>query len=465
MTAPTKAAAMPAASKPRRGKSVKAAGDQGAAPLAVSVPPAVQLIGLALLDDNPANPRDQIGDVGELADSIRSVGLLEPLIVAPAHLHRIAAGEADVVDDGRYIVIAGHRRKAACATAPLDPVPCIVRGDLVGGRDEDAMLIENLHREDLTALEEARGYQRLVDRGLSQRDIADRVGRNQSHISKRLSLLKLPDVVQQAVLAEKVTLDEARALIPLADDEGRLLDVLERRPTYQSVEQAVARHVDEIERSTKVAQLISQLKREGKTYVKNPPYDARMVYLPGDARKGHESKPCHGFTIPSWGEPELLPICTKPAEHRLDETNAHAEKARKERAKQEKAAAAKNVQRDERVAVAQSTLSKSSKALEEFAVATMLAAWLEDYFEPEVVLTLLGEPVDEASDPDVLIDQLRAFAEKGHSYRLRMLGALAIGVAEDALRTTWRSERDRIIAGYEQLLTGAGWSKPKDAAW
>ena len=102
------------------------------------------------LIDNPHNPRTDLGDLAELTDSIRAVGVLEPLIVTPT-------------DDGRHMLLFGHRRRAAAVEAGLATVPCDVRKEYAGKSAEQIadMLAENLHRRDLTGLEEAAGYEQL----------------------------------------------------------------------------------------------------------------------------------------------------------------------------------------------------------------------------------------------------------------------------------------------------------------
>jgi ParB/RepB/Spo0J family partition protein len=457
MTAVAEPAVMPTAStKPRRGKSVKAAGDQVAAPSAVgSVPPTVQLIALALLDDNPANPRDAIGDVGELAASIRSVGLLQPLVVAPG-------------EGGRFVVAIGHRRKAACELAPLDPVPCFVRGDFVNGRDEEAMLIENLHREDLTPMEEARGYQRLIERGLSQRDIADRVGRNQSHISKRLALLKLPDVARDAVLAGEVSLNDAAAVSSVADRPEVFADAWNRmavnRWTAKDAVSSAIKAADEAALKAKVtAELTAQGARIIDGYLSTYDYGSQPValsVLKAAVRKKHDTLPCHVARVDrdgsvTWG-------CDKPATHRPKPTGPDSPAAANAaaRAKAEAAAAAAKKAEQERLAVVASLVTgKPSKPVEDFALDWIVDELLE-YSDMEQVVTALGLTVQESDDPtfdDPHAAAVREFAGKGASHRLRLLVATALVSAGADHRLETR-------AACEALLTAHGWSKPAESA-
>jgi ParB family chromosome partitioning protein len=125
------------------------------------------------------NPRRGRGKLADLAASIASVGVLQPLLVTA------------VDDDDRYRIVCGERRWAAAVRAGLESVPCIVCV-LTEIQRHEAMLIENLQRSNLSKMDEAQAYARLMDLGLSQRDIASRVGRSQAHISRRMRLLTLP---------------------------------------------------------------------------------------------------------------------------------------------------------------------------------------------------------------------------------------------------------------------------------
>ncbi len=127
---------------------------------------------------------DDVADLAGLAESIRQLGVLEPLLVQRK-------------GDG-WEIIAGRRRCAASRLAGLSVVPCIVR-QMAADEAFDATLAENLHRRPLSPIEEALAYKRMSDRGLKQVQIAKRVGRSQVHVSRLLQLLKLPEATQVAV--------------------------------------------------------------------------------------------------------------------------------------------------------------------------------------------------------------------------------------------------------------------------
>jgi ParB family transcriptional regulator, chromosome partitioning protein len=161
---------------------------------------------------NPRQPRQVFDDdaLGELADSIRAVGLLQPVVVR-------------MVAPGRYELIMGERRWRACRLAGVDVIPAIVRETSDDDLLRDA-LIENLHREQLNPLEEAAAYQQLLDDfSATHEELAKRVGRSRPHISNTIRLLNLPPAVQKRVAAGVLSAGHARALLgvddPVAQEE------------------------------------------------------------------------------------------------------------------------------------------------------------------------------------------------------------------------------------------------------
>lgn len=162
---------------------------------------------------HPGNVRANVGDVKDLAASIREQGIIQPLIVA-------------VRDGGGLVLIAGHRRLAAAKLAGLKSVPVVVRRDLTANEIFQAMLVENLHRVDLSPLEEARALGRLVAAGIPQKDLARRIGRSAAHVSTRLLLNDLPDEVRGRLTAKEITLGEAQRIA--LELKGRPLGEVDR---------------------------------------------------------------------------------------------------------------------------------------------------------------------------------------------------------------------------------------------
>jgi ParB family chromosome partitioning protein len=180
---------------------------------------------------NPRNPRRSFsdGELEELASSIRERGIIQPIVV------RALRGQNDVFE-----IIAGERRWRAAQRAGLHDVPVVV----VEATDAQALelaIIENVQRADLNALEEAAGYQALIDTfNHSQDDIAQIVGKSRSHVANTLRLLKLSDAIKAHVASGKLTAGHARMLIGQPNAEALASDIISRGLNVRQVE-AIAR--------------------------------------------------------------------------------------------------------------------------------------------------------------------------------------------------------------------------------
>ncbi len=195
----------------------------------------VRLIALDQIEPNPQQPRAVFDPeaLEELAASIRTHGIIQPLIVT---------SHPEV--PGRYWLIAGERRWRAARLALLDHAPAIVREASPLQLVEWA-LVENLQRADLNPLEEAAAYQTLVEEfALTQAEIGQRVGKSRSAIANTIRLLQLPRPVQEALGAEQISAGHGRALLALSDDDSILqaLDtVLKNDLTVRQTEELVKR--------------------------------------------------------------------------------------------------------------------------------------------------------------------------------------------------------------------------------
>ncbi|HEY0193709.1 MAG TPA: ParB/RepB/Spo0J family partition protein [Kofleriaceae bacterium] len=155
---------------------------------------------------SPEQPRRKFDDVklGELADSMKTHGVIVPLVVRPR-------------PEGGYFLIAGERRWRAAQRAALREVPVVVQ-DVEEGTALERALIENVQRADLGALEEAAAYHRLAEEfGLTQEQIAERIGKDRSTVANSMRLLKLPLPVRQLVEDDRLSMGHARALLSLED--------------------------------------------------------------------------------------------------------------------------------------------------------------------------------------------------------------------------------------------------------
>ncbi len=165
-----------------------------------------------LLHASPNNPRKHFAeaDLDDLAKSIREKGLLQPLVV------RTRA-------DGEYEIVAGERRWRAAQRAGIHEIPVLIR-ELSDGEALEVALIENIQRSDLNPLEEARGYNLLLEQfHYTQQQLAESVGKSRSHISNTLRLLNLPESVRQQIESGKLTAGHARTLVA-ADSPGELAE-------------------------------------------------------------------------------------------------------------------------------------------------------------------------------------------------------------------------------------------------
>jgi len=181
---------------------------------------------------NPGQPRKNFDEteLQELADSIKTYGIIQPIIAADA-------------GDGAYIIIAGERRTRAAKLAGLETVPVIIR-DYTDQKRLEISLIENIQRTDLNPIEEAAAYKNLMDfSNLSQDELATRVGKNRSTVANALRLLKLPIEIQKSIEEGKVSSGHARALLSVTDAKSRdklYREILTNEVSVREVEKRAA---------------------------------------------------------------------------------------------------------------------------------------------------------------------------------------------------------------------------------
>ncbi len=169
-----------------------------------------RMVPLDLLQGSSLNPRKDFREeeLAELADSIRSKGLVQPILVRP-----------DPMAADRFEIVAGERRWRAAQMAGVHDLPVIVR-NLNDQEVLEFAIIENVQRSDLNSIEEAFGYRELVERfNYSQEKVSEIIGKSRSHVANTLRLLRLPDSVQALVQMGRLTAGHARALIGRTDAE------------------------------------------------------------------------------------------------------------------------------------------------------------------------------------------------------------------------------------------------------
>ena len=430
----------------------------------------LERIPLDQLHASPDNPR-AVGDVTELAASITEHGVVEPLVVVPRA-------------EGGYTVVAGHRRLAASALAGgIADAPCIVRSDLDDDQAAELRLVENLHRRDLSPLEEAAGYQALVDRGYSQRKLARQVGKSQPHISRRLSLLALPAKAIEALDAGGITVEQATTLARI--EPARVTELFKRgQPSDWDIRDTVRRQ----ELDEKMAAAAKELADAGVTVVEKMPGPAWRHRLTEPGSYGlqilpeeHAGEPCHAGLVERNGA--VTYVCTDPDRHepagesavkeRADEaddgdddvgrapTLGEARRdAREDPEWQAKQAAEHERMERRKAAIAArrewitSCLVLPADARTAVDLVALVAAEcysIEDYFDDQRVLDLLGIAVDTYGGGSRL-DAVRAYMERGSLNRARAVAAGAAIVFEAYVTPAeWSMRADQVrLLGEDQ---------------
>ncbi|WP_312794677.1 ParB/RepB/Spo0J family partition protein [Tianweitania sp.] len=175
---------------------------------------------------NPRNPRRTFGenDLTDLAQSIREHGVVQPVIVRPGRM------------DGTYEIIAGERRWRAAQRAGVTQLPVLIRevDDRVA---LELAIVENVQRADLNPVEEAMGYQQLIDEhSYTQADLGQVIGKSRSHVANTLRLLKLPTIIQDMLTSGTLSAGHARTLVTAADPSGLAKRIVEEGLSVRQAE-------------------------------------------------------------------------------------------------------------------------------------------------------------------------------------------------------------------------------------
>lgn len=199
----------------------------------------VENIPVNLVRPNPYQPRKtfSLPALDELARSIKEYGVIQPITVRQ-------------LSDKGYELVAGERRLRACKLNKMEFIPAIIIDSL---EQDSAMiaLIENLQREDLHYIEEAKGYASLInDHNMTQEQLATKLGKSQSTIANKLRILRLPDRVKDMVIKENLTERHARALLKLADEDLQTkvaARIIEKKLNVRETETLIERYIDKIQ--------------------------------------------------------------------------------------------------------------------------------------------------------------------------------------------------------------------------
>ncbi|HEY7202431.1 MAG TPA: ParB/RepB/Spo0J family partition protein [Candidatus Dormibacteraeota bacterium] len=402
------------------------------------------------------NARTQLGDVSELAASIAAVGLLQPLTVVELES---APGETS------YGLVAGERRLTAVRDLGLDQVPCTVLRGLDERQRTVVMLVENLQRQDLDPIEEAAGFQRLAGLGLSQREIAGQLGCSQSHVSKRLALLNLPDEIRTTIgLAEDsggITVAEALELTRLADAPARLANAFEqgRRGHFGGIAGTVRDELAAIERERAVAEARSRLTSDGVEILEQEThyswYGRQEKPLRGCGHDyeaipltvgQHQAEPCHAAAIERDGK--VVYVCREPTRHGIPDAAARL-KAQQRRQREEgrelREAAARR-----REAIA-TVLAAANTSRLPFAARQVISGWRVD--DCKLACHLLELPPKPGRYSPSYTEALAEYAARNMGAAIKAVLALALAGGELIVGGTWGGVSERSQRHMELLVT------------
>lgn len=253
-------------------------------------PERIWLVPVSELKPDPKQPRRLFkpAELQELADSIKEHGVLQPLLVSE-------------IPDGGYQIIAGERRWRASQLAKIATVPVIVKV-LADQQRLEVALIENIQRQDLNPIEEGFAYKRLIEEfGLTQEQVAQKVGKSRPAVANAVRLLGLPEPVQDALASGKISSGQARALLTLTDAKQQLdmlSSLLGEKITVRELEQTVQKKsLKASRRDPNLLYLEEQLRSALGT----------KVTIGGDGTKG-------GITINYFSKEELKDIINKITE-------------------------------------------------------------------------------------------------------------------------------------------------------
>jgi len=208
---------------------------------------AIFQIEIEKISSNPYQPRKDFDEnsLFELAESIRQVGILQPLVVSKI------IKETENGTNVQYELIAGERRLRAAKIAGLEKVPVIIKTPEKPGRHLEMALIENIQRSDLNPIEEAKAYAKLQDEfGLTQREIALKVGKSREAVANSLRLLNLPEKMQSALIEGKITESQARMLLSLdAGEREKVFEsLLSQKLSVRNMQSIIAKAKKQINR-------------------------------------------------------------------------------------------------------------------------------------------------------------------------------------------------------------------------
>jgi ParB/RepB/Spo0J family partition protein len=424
-------------------------------------------IPLADIRRDPDNPRAEVQPDDEsivgLAATLETAGLLEPVIVRPD----TERGQ------GKFMLVAGERRTAAARLAGWTDITAINRADFAdNGNAQEAMLIENLQRRDLDEIEEACGYQQLVDRGWSQTKIAERIRgskNQQGTVSKRLKLMKLLDVAPEvlAFVSEgKCTIEDALELAAVVDKptvlKGALIEAARfaggKGKGLKNVEYAIDAQVRLEAQETRNAEFTDRLQKLGISVVTGePPRKGwqRLPYRTPDENytipRPHKAA-CMTAHLSAYGGWDFY--CAAPKSHpkpKDPQAEREAEERRERRLLKEAAEPRREFVRDKLVKI----MPFLRADLTELLVWSVCGGVSVSFEAGKLVRFLLN---DQSADSPYGINVLLAAERSSPPGRERIAVAAALAYADDRLMWTQRARWDAADIRYFALLAKHGYA-------
>jgi ParB family chromosome partitioning protein len=208
-------------------------------------------IDISKIYPNKKQPRKNFEEkeIAELSESIKNQGLIQPIVVRE-------------ISGGMYEIIAGERRWRACQLAGLHSVSCVVMS--VDDKNVyELALIENIQRENLNVVEEAKAYKNLIElNGLKNEELSKKIGKSSSHISNLIRILDLDNEIHQMIIDGKISMGHARALIGIPNAVEKAKEVFEKKLSVRDVEKLTAKHKQTRKKQSEKDPNIADLERE-----------------------------------------------------------------------------------------------------------------------------------------------------------------------------------------------------------
>ena len=208
-------------------------------------------IDISKIYPNKKQPRKNFEEkeIKELSESIKNQGLIQPIVVRET-------------SDSMYEIIAGERRWRACQLAGLHSVNCVIMS--VDDKNVyELALIENIQRENLNVVEEAKAYKNLIElNGLKNEELSKKIGKSSSHISNLIRLLDLDDEIHQMIIDGKISMGHARALIGVPNAVEKAKEIFEKKLSVRDVEKSTSKHKQTRKKQTEKDPNIADLEKE-----------------------------------------------------------------------------------------------------------------------------------------------------------------------------------------------------------